>query len=134
MKKRLFIYISTFIVGMLLIGFGHIKFFTFTDSFKDFLIASYIYLICATLAVCFLLAFLQNKKRFKHQIGYFYLFSVPLKIIIFIIIFQKQFSDQSSTSKQELTNCLFIMVLTLFFEVLFITKLLNISRATKNVE
>ncbi len=134
MKKRIFIYTSVFVLGMVLVGFAHIHLFSFTGAFKKFIIGSYVYLISSSITVCFLLSFLKKTKKFEHQIGYFYLFSVPLKIILFIIIFQKQFSDQTSSSKQELINCLFIMGLTLFFEVLFMTKLLNTSDTIKNVE
>lgn len=134
MEKRFFIYTSAFVLVMVLIGFAHVRLFSFTDEFEQFIVGSYFYLISTTIAVCFLLNFLKKTKKFEHQIGYFYLFSVPLKIILFIIIFQKQFSDQTSNSKQELANCLFIISLTLIFEVLFMAKLLNTSDTVKNVE
>ena len=134
MKKRFLIYILIFAMSMVLIYLAHIHFFTFTKVFKEFLTASYIYLISFTLAVCFSLIFLQTKKKFEHQIGFLYLFSVPLKIILFVVIFQKQFSSQSFHSNLELANCLFVILLTVFFEVFFVAKLLNISNAIKNVE
>ena len=134
MEKRFFIYLLVFIIAMILTAFAHLNLLSFSEAFQEFLIGSYTYLICATLVVCLLLGFLQKRKEFQQQVGYFYLFSVPLKIFLFIGIFQKQFFDQTSDSNQELINCLFVMGLTLFFEVFFMSKLLNSSNATKNVE
>ena len=134
MKKRFLISILIFIICMSLTYLIQTNIFSFTISFREFLIAAYIYLTIFTITVCILLYFLNGKNKFKNQIGFFYLFSVPFKIILFVVVFQKHFSNQSFYSNLELSNFLFVIVLTLFFEVLFIAKILNISSAIKNVE
>ena len=134
MKKRFLTTTLIFLVVIVLIGFVHISSFSFTTIYKVFLVKSYIYMLSSSLFICLSLGFLMKKQKFQHRIGLFYLFSVPLKIIFFVIIFQKQFFDQTSDSSQELINCLFILVLTLFFEVFFMSRILNSSNAIKNVE
>lgn len=134
MKKIFLTYILIFVIGMVLIYLTQTNIFTFTISFREFLIATHIYLAIFTITVCLSLYFLQKSKKFEHQIGFFYLFSVPVKIILFVVVFQKQFSDQGFYSNLELLNFLFVMLLSLFFEVLFVAKILNISNAAKNVE
>ena len=134
MKKRFLTTTLIFLVVIVLIGFVHISSFSFTTIYKVFLVKSYIYMLSSSLLICLSLGFLMKKQKFQHRIGLFYLFSVPLKIIFFVIIFQKQFFDQTSDSSQELINCLFILVLTLFFEVFFMSRILNSSNAIKNVE
>ena len=134
MKKRFLATTLIFLVVIVLIGFVHISSFSFTIIYKVFLVKSYIYMLSSSLLIYLSLGFLMKKQKFQHRIGLFYLFSVPLKIIFFVIIFQKQFFDQTSDSSQELINCLFILVLTLFFEVFFMSRILNSSNAIKNVE
>lgn len=134
MKKSLWIYIGIFGISMFLIYLAHTHFFDFDNLFSDFLALSYIYLVSFTIILCIALFFLEKNKRFRHQLGFLYLFSVPVKIIFFIILFGKQFFDQSLNSNKELLNLLFIMSLTLLFEVFFIRKLLNNLFITKNVE
>lgn len=134
MKKKLAIYILDFAFSMLLLYFIHVSFFTFSELFKTHLRDSYIYLGCFTVIVCFSLSFLQKSKKFERQLGFIYLFTVPLKIILFIGFFKNQFFEQSFNSKKEIANILIIILLTLFYEVLFMRHLLNDSNSAKNVE
>lgn len=134
MKKSSWIYIGVFAISMLLIYLGHTHFFDFDSPFSHFLTLSYVYLVSFTIMLCIALIFLKKSARFRHQLGFLYLFSVPVKIIFFIILFGEQFFDQSFNSNKELLNLLFIMCLTLLFEVFFVRKLLNNLFITKNVE
>ena len=134
MKRRFLIYMLVFVMSLFLVYSAHVHFFTFTSLFIKFLTDSYIYLATFTIIVCFALLFLQKKEKFKPQLGFLYLFTVPVKIILFIIFFEKQFFNQSFTSNKELFNVLIIIGLTLFFEVFFVSQILNDSETSKNVE
>ena len=87
-KKRFLATTLIFLVVIVLIGFVHISSFSFTTIYKVFLVKSYIYMLSSSLLICLSLGFLMKKQKFQHRIGLFYLFSVPLKIIFFVIIFQ----------------------------------------------
>lgn len=134
MNKKFLIYILSFAAGMFLIYQIHIKLFTFSIPFAKFLKLNYIYLASFTVIVCFSLVFLHGNTKFKHRLGFLYLFSVPLKIIFFIVFFKRQFFGQNFNSTKELLNVLIVIFLTLFFETLFVSRLLNNSNAAKNVE
>ena len=134
MKKKFLAYILVFAVSMVLLCLAHTYFFSFSSQFEELIKASYIYLGFFTIVLCFSFSFLQKSKKFGRQLGFIYLFIVPLKIILFIGIFKNQFFGQSFGSKKEIANILIIIFLTLFFEVLFLRKLLNDSKPVKNVE
>ena len=134
MMKQLLVYFLAFAISMFLGHYIQTHFLNFSDPFIEFLTASYIFFTSITIVLCLGLFFLQKKKEFQHRLGFLYLFSVGFKIILFAAFFKKQIFDQSFDSNKELFNLLIVIGLTLFFEVLFISRLLNNSDEIKNVE
>lgn len=71
---------------------------------------------------------LYGSKRFKDQLGFLYLASVVLKIILFSAIFSKQiFIEDSPFPRQSASNLLIPIMLMLAAEVFLMSKLLNNS-------
>ena len=132
--KRLLIYLLVFTINIFLAYTAQTRFFELTIPFTEFLTASYFFFASFTIFLCLGLFFLQKKKRFEQRLGFLYLFSVGFKIILFAAFFKKQIFDQSFDSKKELFDLLIVIALTLIFEVLFVSRLLNNSDQIKNVE
>ncbi len=86
-------------------------------------------LVCTTL-----LLLLSNTEKFKDQLGFLYLVSVALKIILFCIVFSKYIFTASSFTNKETINLLIPMILILVLEVFFTSKLLNNSSPLKNAK
>jgi len=134
MMKQLLFYFLAFAISMFLGHYIQTHFLDFSDPFIEFLTASYIFLSGFTILLCFGLFLVHKKKQFQNRLGFFYLFSVGFKIILYGAFFEKQIFGESFDSNKELFNLLIIIVLTLIFEVLFISRLLNNSDEIKNVE
>jgi len=130
MMKKLVLHL---IISML---FLIISYFIHTIVFPEFankstisltLVYAFFGIFSVLLCVSFILIY--HKKKFKDQLGFLYLASVALKIILFSIIFSKQiFVADSSFPKQAALNLLIPIMLTLYIEVFVISKLLNNSR------
>ena len=90
----------------------------------------YIFFGGFSLILCISFSFLYRTHKFKDQIGFLYLLSVAIKIILFCIFFNERlFFETDSLSNQEAVNLLIPMGLMLIGEVFFISKLLNNTTA-----
>lgn len=135
MIKQLGIYLLSF---LFLAIFGY---YSHTVIFSGLAIKSiiplakvYIYFSSFSLLLCVTLLLLFKTKKFKDQIGFFYLAGVALKIIIFCFVFYEQLFIQITFTNQEVINFLIPMILMLVLEVFFIKNLLNNSGYLKNVK
>jgi len=86
------------------------------------------------LAVCVQLLVLSKTEKFKDQLGFLYLVSIVLKMILFFVAFRKQIFTEGSFTNTEGINLLIPIVLTLFLEVFFMRKLFKNIGALKNAE
>ncbi len=87
-----------------------------------------------SLLLCTSFLLLSRTEKFKDQLGFLYLVSVALKIILFCIIFREYIFTQDSFTEQESINLLIPMILMLVLEVFFISKLLKNTRPLKNLK
>ena len=136
MTKQLRFYL---IISIIIISIGYyihaILFSGFAD--KSSISLNYVYGFFGTFTIllCIIFSILYHTNRFKSQIGFLYLASVAVKIVLFSIIFSKQlFTVDSSFPKQEAVNLLIPIMLTLAIEIFFISKLLNNSARQKNAK
>ncbi len=96
------------------------------------LIHLYIFFTSFSLMLCCTFFYLQKTEKFKDQLGFLYLLSVVLKIIIFYTVFYGPIFSQESFTNSQSINLLIPMVLTIVLEVYFIYKLLNKFDPIKN--
>jgi len=87
-----------------------------------------------SLLLCANLLFLSEKEKFRDQLGFLYLVSVGLKIVLFCIVFNKEIFTNVSFTQQESVNLLIPMIVTLVLEVFFISKLLKNLPPLKNTK
>ncbi|AXT18551.1 hypothetical protein D7030_07105 [Flavobacteriaceae bacterium AU392] len=94
----------------------------------------YIFFGGFSLLLCANFSLLSRTEKFKDQLGFLYLVSVALKILLFCIVFSKHIFIEASFMKKETLNLLIPMILMLVLEVFFVSKLLNYSTPLKNAE
>ena len=82
----------------------------------------------------FQLFILSKNKRFEDQLGFFYLVGVALKLLLFSVVFREAIFSSQSFTKEQSANLLIPIVLTLFFEVLILVKILNKKDRIKNIK
>lgn len=87
-----------------------------------------------SLMLCTLLLLLSKKEKFKDQLGFLYLISVALKVILFCLVFYKHIFTKDSFTNIESINFLIPMILLLVLEVFFISKLLKNISPSKNAK
>lgn len=131
-------------LGLYVIGFGllslisyylHISLFPKIASESPILLSEvYAFFGTFSLVVCAQLFFLSNTEKFKDQLGFLYLVSIALKMILFFFVFYKQIFTKGSFTNTESINLLIPIILILILEVFFIGKLLKNTSVSKNVE
>lgn len=94
----------------------------------------YIFHGAFSLLLCTNFLLLYHTKKFKDQLGFLYLVSVALKIILFCIVFSEHIFVEGSFTQEDGVNLLIPMAIMLFLEVFFINKLLKNSSLTKNTK
>lgn len=127
MIKQLALY-STLLILLCFSGFylHTIGFSELAGKSKISLKEAYIFFGGFSLFLWISFSFLYRTQKFKDQLGFLYLLSVALKIILFCIFFNERiFLQTSSLSSHEAVNLLIPIALTLTSEVFFISKLLN---------
>ncbi len=77
------------------------------------------------MAICAIFYFLSLKERFVGQIGYLYLGTLLLKLLLFSLIFKDFLFHEEEDSLAERISLLVPVFLFLFFEVIIIVKILG---------
>lgn len=84
-----------------------------------------------SLQLCIIFAFLATNKKISPQLGFIYLASFVLKMIVFCIVFYNPLFTVETLSKIQRVSLLIPMVLFLILEVYFIIKILNTTHSPK---
>jgi len=136
MTKKIVIYVIISILLLCIAYYIHTTTFThFANKAPIPLEKVYAFFVGFYIILGVSFSFLYTKTSFKDQLGFLYLASVVLKIILFSIIFSKQlFMIDSSFPRQSAVNLLIPIILTLIAEVFIISKLLNNSTRQKNAK
>ena len=133
MRKFLSFYMILLIAISLLTFLIHSKGFVhFANRSPIQIEALYLFHSIFTFLLTFVLSLLIVNHKFKDQIGFLYLASMVLKLILFCVFFKSHIFNQNSFTNTESANLLIPMTLMLFFEILFLSKLLNRFGALKN--
>lgn len=135
MIKQLGIYITSFLLVSVTGFYLHQVLITpFIDSPPFSLKSAYTFFGSFSLVLCMSFFGLFHTNKFKDQLGFLYLVSVALKIILFCVVFREHIFTQDSFTEQESINLLIPMVLMLILEVFFINKILKSASPLKNIK
>lgn len=121
---------TNFVSVIVIIGTGIIAFILQGFMFADLrfnLQNVYLFLTAVTVFIYIGLALLSQMEKFKDQIGFFYLGTIFLKMVLFAAIFQDSIMSISEMTNNEAMSLLFPIFVFLFLEVYFIAKILNRS-------
>ena len=133
MIKKISLYSIAFILfsGILYIvhtvGLSHIA-----DQSPISLKNIYIFNTGFSILLCIAFILLSENQKFSDQLGFLYLGSVVLKIIGFCLVFYKPIFKTDSYTNIESVNLLIPIMLFLFLEVFFISKILKNIHPLKN--
>lgn len=118
MTKYILVFLAVFGLGY----FTHSHFIKTDTLFTQLLLKTYIFHFVFSTSIC--IAFHILRKKLSEQLGYVYLFSVVVKIIIFFSFFYNSVWQVNLPTNQRV-SLLIPMVLFLFFEAYFITKIMT---------
>lgn len=85
----------------------------------------YIFFVLASFLICTLFKAFTFFEKTKEQLGFLFLFTLFLKIIIFSIVFYNSIVGLQDITKIESLNLLIPLFIFLALEVLFVSSLLN---------
>ncbi len=124
-----------FLVCTILFYFIHIELLKHFES-HSILALDQVYLFLGGFSAFLLiqLFLLSKNDRFTDQLGFFYLVGVALKLILFSIVFKERIFSHESFTNEQSVNLLIPIILTLFFEVLILSKILNKKDHIKNIK
>lgn len=94
----------------------------------------YTFFTVFSLVVCSQLLALSKSEKYKDHLGFLYLVSIVLKMILFFIVFYKQIFNGEVFTNTEGINLLIPIILILYLEVFFIGKLLKNTSTLKNAK
>ncbi|WP_422858262.1 DUF6168 family protein [Flagellimonas sp. S174] len=85
----------------------------------------YAFHLMFSIMVCLLFLGLNRHKKWKEQLGFIYLGTFFLKLVIFVVVFQELVQPSKSLENIEVFLVLVPLFLGLFLEVFVISQLLN---------
>ncbi len=89
------------------------------------LFSIYLFHFIVSLFICVSFAVLETTKKWLNQLGFVYLFTFMIKLMLFAIVFKNSVFKVESLSKIESFNLLIPVFLFLFLEVYFIARILS---------
>jgi len=133
MIQQFFIYLISFIA---LAFFGYYIHTSVLHSIAEVspvsLLNLYLFFTSFSLILCISFLYSQKTERFKDQLGFLYLLSVVLKIVVFCVVFRGAIFSQDSFTNKQTVNLLIPIFLMIVLEVFFISKMLNKNKPIKN--
>ena len=134
MIKQLKMSLIGFVLISILVFYIHAHgFVKFAQNSPIALINLYMFFNMFSILLMFGLSRLKNTK-FQDQIGFVYLFSVAVKIILFCLVFYNPIFKTKAFTNIESINILIPIALTLFFEIFFMSKMLKNLSGLKNLD
>ena len=126
MIKTIFIYIVSFFF-LLLLGFK-LHEIAISDSLNILrfsLLNVYMFNALFSFVLCVVFLLLSKNEKYKFQIGFLYLSSFALKLLVFSLVFWKSILSLESISKFESASLLVPIAIFLIVEVYFISRILK---------
>lgn len=131
-------FLVVFVIFLVSISIGYLIHSDLLQRFnsESVIALDYLYLFLGGFSALLLiqLYLLSKNERYKDQLGFFYLLSVALKLILFSIVFKDGIFTLNSFTNEQSVNLLIPIGLTLFFEVLILSRILNKKDQIKNIK
>jgi len=136
MIKALCFYLASFILLYLISYNLHVLCISDTiNSLRFSLPAVYLFNSIFSFLLCVLFFFASKNEKYNDQLGFLYLVSFALKLIVFSIVFWKSILSIDSISKFESVSLLVSIGVFLIVEVIFISRILSkIDRDSINIK
>ena len=133
MTKFLLKYSIVFVLVMFM-GYGFFYYFSqsITQEIRLSPLALFTFHTIFSLFLCITLAKLRTTQKFAEQVGFIYLGSVFIKVVLFSVLFRNTFFSEIPFTNIETINLLIPLFLGLFFEVFFLSRLLGHFSKIKN--
>ncbi|MEM6685821.1 MAG: DUF6168 family protein [Bacteroidota bacterium] len=132
MTRQIFIYFLAFGLLFFLGDFAHAYVLENQGISLDFSLRNmYAFHAFFSLQLCVVFALLSNNEKLRPQLGFIYLGSFVLKIILFCILFYNPLFTVEKLSNAQRISLAIPMVTFLILEVYFIIKILNKNHSTK---
>lgn len=129
MVKKILLYTVIAIVLFLIAYNVHFYFTTNLNIHHPFRVWD-VYLFQAVASLLLVIAFellASLTTKYKDQLGFIYLASIALKVMLFCILFREVLFSSVILSKSDSLSLLIPIFIFLFYEVFFIAKILNRS-------
>lgn len=131
-------FLVVFVIFLVSISIGYLIHSDLLQRFnsESVIALDYLYLFLGGFSALLLiqLYLLSKNERYNDQLGFFYLLSVALKLILFSIVFKDGIFTLNSFTNEQSVNLLIPIGLTLFFEVLILSRILNKKDQIKNIK
>lgn len=125
MVKNLIIYIIVFCFVGLLAYFFHNNFIQEKNIFLPFSLKKvYLFFVLFSLGICCLFKIGSVINKINEQLGFIYLGTIILKIVVFAAVFYKSVFTVDLTTAQRIA-LIVPMAIFLIIEVFFVAKILN---------
>jgi len=127
MVKKLLLYLGLVIVLFYTTYLPHNYFSDYYNVLYNFSLKDvYLFHAISSLVLCFVFELIYHlSESFRDQLGFLYLGSTVLKVMLFFIVFSSTFLSSDSLSNGEGISLLIPMAIFIFFEVIIVIKILN---------
>lgn len=127
MIKNLLLYVITAVILFLISYSVHNYLLISLDSIPPYSLRE-VYIFHASLSLFFITTFeliIYFLKEFKDQIGFLYLGTTVLKMMLFFIIFRELLSTSLELTKSDKVSLLIPIAIFIIYEVMVVVKMLN---------
>lgn len=132
MLREIFIYMLAFGILFFLGDFVHNYYIENQEIDLGFSLRKmYAFHAFFSLQLCIVFALLSNNKKISPQLGFIYLASFVLKIVVFCIVFYNPIFTVEKLTNTQRISLLIPMLIFLIQEVYFIIKILNKNHSLK---
>lgn len=133
MIKKISLYVISFILFSVVAYYLHaIGLVSISNQTPIALSGLYLFHASFSIVLFSVIMFLSENQKYRDQLGFLYIASVVLKLILFFSIFYRPIFKSDAFTNIEGVNLLVPIILFLILEVFLIVKLLNNNSPSKN--
>ena len=126
MRRKVFLQVIVFILSFILTYLLHAYLIGCNSFFRNcILVKPYVFLLSFLLLLVVVFLFLSQVKKLKDQLGFVYLSTLVLKLVLFVVLFQNFFFGDIAEIEINKGHFLIPVFLGLGCEVVFLSQLLR---------
>lgn len=126
MVKKILSYLVSFLVLFCVSYVAHFKITETLNILLPFsLLHIYIFFFSASFLICSFFIFFSTIEKWTNQLGFIYMYSMLIKLLLFVAVFRHSIFKIEALSRTESINLLMPFIFFLILEVLFIVKVLS---------